>query len=179
AVPRATTPPPSQAPSAVPVTPARVTPPAGPVEKLSPLIAALHTGWSTRCTQNAVRWSPKELPRWTSNVVDVARLSGGCSIPIRPSAYGDRGTVSICLNGSEVASRNLSDLRQRQSRLFCLLPARCRIRLKHGFGSGGEVGIEINTLPEPTVLVESRTGILSMSMGRNKRQYLISKNGYL
>ena len=74
---------------------------------------------------------------------------------------------------------NLSDLRQRQSRLFCLLPARCRIRLKHGFGSGGEVGIAINTLPEPTVLGESRTAILSMAMGIIKRLYLISKNGYL
>ena len=78
-----------------------------------------------------------------------------------------------------VADDNLSDLRQRQSRLFCLLLARCRIRLKHGFGSGGEVGIAINTLPEPTVLVESRTAILSMAMGRIKHLYSISKNGYL
>jgi len=76
------TPTPAEAPSTTPNTPARVTPPAGPVEKLSPLIAVLHTGESTRCTQNAVRWSPKELPRWTSNVADVARLSGGCSIPM-------------------------------------------------------------------------------------------------
>src|SRR5262245_38735924 len=66
-----------------PITPAFVTPLVVPVEKLSPLIAALHTGAPRRCTQNAVCWVPKALPLWTTIVAEVARLNGGWVIPTR------------------------------------------------------------------------------------------------
>src|SRR5262249_23292588 len=88
----------------------------------------------------------------------------------------------LSLGSSLTGSRfKLDDFRRnsgtRQSRLFCLLLARGRIRLKHGFGSGGAVSVITTTLPEPTMLVESKSAILLMAVGRPRRQHLISKNG--
>jgi len=52
-------------------------------------------------------------------------------------------------------------------------PAGRRIRLKHGFGSGGAVGVATTTMPEPTVLVESGSAPLLTAAGRAKRRYLM------
>ena len=63
------------------------------------------------------------------------------------------------------------------ARLFCVLLASCRIRLTHGIGSSGAVRVATATLPEPTVLVDSRFATLLTAVGKTKRRYLISKNG--
>src|SRR5262245_22692115 len=82
-----------------PITPAGVTLPAGPVEKLSPLIAELPKGAPVRCTQKAVVWVPKELPLWTSSVADVARLLGGC---VNPMARGSPFAMLVLLSELKV-----------------------------------------------------------------------------
>ncbi|MCI0563848.1 MAG: hypothetical protein MN733_35685, partial [Nitrososphaera sp.] len=77
-------------------------------------------------------------------------------------------------NGSMSSRFKGDDLRRGSraipSRLFWFVLARCRIRFTHGFGSGGAVGIATTTLPEPTVLVESRSATLLTAVGRTKRQ---------
>jgi len=83
-------------------------------------------------------------------------------------------------NGSMSSCFKLDDLRRGSgaipSPLFWFVLAKGRIRLKHGFGFGGAVGVATTTLPELNLLVENGSATILTAVGKTEHRYLISKN---
>ncbi|MCI0662763.1 MAG: hypothetical protein L0220_16980, partial [Acidobacteria bacterium] len=114
---------------------------------------------------------------WTFKECDHLRLSVNCGFARKPVL--ERGSRQAALfrklplgNGSIRSRFKLDDLRRGfgaiPSRLFWFVLAKYRIRLKHGFGFGGAVGLATTTLPELNLLVENGSATLLTAVGKNR-----------